>query len=36
LSPIALFTRINEAQRMPGRLFADALRKVCQEIYARP
>jgi len=36
LSPIALFTRMNEAQRMPGRLFADSLRKVCQEIYARP
>jgi DNA-binding transcriptional LysR family regulator len=36
LSPIALFARMNEAQPMPSRLFADSLRKVCQEIYTRP
>jgi DNA-binding transcriptional LysR family regulator len=36
LSPIALFTRLNEVQRMPAQLFAASLRQVCQEIYSRP
>ncbi|SDI75586.1 LysR family transcriptional regulator [Paraburkholderia phenazinium] len=36
LSPIALFTRLHEAQRMPSRLFSASLRQVCQEIYSRP
>lgn len=35
LSPIALFTRLNETERMSNRLFADSLRQVCQEIYKR-
>jgi DNA-binding transcriptional LysR family regulator len=35
LSPIALFTRLNEPERMPSRLFAESLRQVCQEIYKR-
>jgi hypothetical protein len=36
LSPIALFTRLHEAQRMPSRLFSASLRQVCHEIYSRP
>jgi DNA-binding transcriptional LysR family regulator len=35
LSPIALFTRLNEPERMSNRLFAESLRQVCQEIYKR-
>jgi DNA-binding transcriptional LysR family regulator len=36
LPPIAMFTRSQEPYRMADRLFADALRQVCQETYAGP